>query len=190
MPRQSYTLNGMTPAERERALAHLQETREGYRDLTQSLSRNQLCYKPAPDQWSVAQALEHIIIVEGRVLDRIGVALQQPPTGSKSAMEDGHLVQVVAGRTGKLKAPEPVVPTGRWPEDRLFEEFDLVRDRSIDFARTTNVDLRQHGFRHPFFGELDCYQWLLLIPAHCQRHLRQAADVMADSNFPRAATAS
>jgi uncharacterized damage-inducible protein DinB len=177
----------MTPAERERALAHLEKTREQYRRLAQTLSRSQLHYKPASDQWSVAQALEHITIVEGRVLDRIHTALQQPPTASKSTMEDGHLVQVVAGRTGKLKAPEPVVPTGRWPEDRLFEEFDLVRNRSVYFARTTNADLRQHGFPHPFFGELDCYQWLLLIPAHCQRHLAQATEVMADPHFPRAA---
>lgn len=168
----------------------MEETREQYRRLTQSLSRTQLHYKPAQDQWSVAQALEHIIIVEGRVLDRIDAAMQKPPTASKSTMEDGHLVQVVAGRTGKLKASEPIVPIGRWSEDRLFEEFDLVRNRSVEFARTTNVDLRQYGFLHPFFGELDCYQWLLLIPAHCQRHLGQAADVMADPNFPRAAASS
>jgi hypothetical protein len=180
----------MTPAERERALADLAETREQYCRLAQSLSRTQLHHRPAPDRWSVAEALEHIIVVEGRVFDRIGAALQQPPRASESAMQDEHLVQLTAGRTGKLKAPEPLIPSGRWPEDRLLEEFERVRGRCVEFARTTNIDLRQHGFPHPFFGDLDCYQWLLLVPAHCRRHLAQAEEVMADPNFPRAAVAS
>jgi len=180
----------MTPTERERALAHLEKTRDECRQLAQKLSPSQFHYKPAADQWSVAELLEHIIVVESRVLDRIDNALRQSPSPSKSAMQDDHLVRLVADRTGKLKAPEVVVPTGRWPEHRLLPEFEAVRKRSLDFARSTSADLRQHGFPHPFFGELDCYQWLLAIPAHCERHLAQAREVMAHPGFPRAATAS
>ena len=180
----------MKPTERERALACLEKTREDFRRTAGGLSPAQLYYKPAPDRWSLAELFEHIIVVEGRVQDRMQKALQQPPTEPKTSVQDEAVVRLAADRSGKLKAPEPVVPSGRWPADRLAQEFEAIRSRSIEFARTTDADLRRHGFLHPFFGELDCYQWLLLIPAHCQRHLLQAEEVMSDLNFPRAAAAS
>lgn len=180
----------MNPAERERVLAHMDETREEYRRIAQALSHSQLHYKPAADRWSVAEILEHIIVVETRVLALVEKALQQPASAVKSSIEDDPLVEVVAQRVGKLKSPGPVIPNGRWPDDRLLEEFEVIRKRSTEFARSANAELRQHSFPHPFFGELDCYQWLLLIPAHSQRHLAQAKEVMGESNFPRAASAS
>ena len=175
----------MTPAEREHATKYLETTRESYLHAARSLSRDQLQYKPAPDRWSVAEALEHIIIVERRVLGSIEKTVQQAPNASKSALEDQFLVRRVATRLGRFKGPDVLMPKGQWPEHRLPEEFEAVRRRSLEFASNTQAELRHHSFPHPFFGELDCYQWLLLIPAHCERHLAQAAEVMAEPGFPR-----
>lgn len=180
----------MTPAERQRALADLENTRETVRQAMRGLSSSQLHYKPTPDRWSLAELLEHVIVVEGRVRDRMEKALQQAPSNVKPAVDDETAVRLAADRTGKLKAPDPVTPSGRWTDDRLLQEFEAARTRSIDFARDTTADLRCRAFLHPFFGDLDCYQWLLLIPAHCRRHLAQAEEVMADPNFPRASAAS
>lgn len=176
----------MTPAEREDATKYLEKTREGYLHTARSLSREQLQYKPAPDRWSVAEVLEHIIIVERRVLGSIKKTVQQAPNTPKSTFEDEFLVSRVATRNGRFKGPDVLMPKGQWPEDQLPLEFEAVRRRSIEFAGATQAELRQHTFPHPLFGELDCYQWLLLIPAHCERHLAQAAEVMAEPGFPRA----
>lgn len=180
----------MTPAERERAITYLEKTRDDYHRTARGLSHSQLHFKPAPDRWSVADLFEHIIVVERRVNDRFEKVLLDPPKDSSSSMTDDNLVRLTTERATKLQAPEVVAPSGRWPDDRLLDEFNAIRDRSIEFAHTTNADLRRHFMPHPFFGELDCYQYLLLISAHCQRHLAQAAEVMSDSNFPRAAAAS
>lgn len=177
----------MTSAEREHATKYLEKTRESYLHTARSLSRDQLQYKPAPDRWSIAEVLEHIIIVERRVLGSIEKTVQQTPSASKSTFEDDFLVGQVATRVGRLKGPDVLMPTGQWPVHQLPEEFEAVRGRSLEFAGSTKADLRQHGFPHPVFGELDCYQWLLLIPAHCERHLAQAAEVTAEPGFPRAA---
>jgi uncharacterized damage-inducible protein DinB len=177
----------MTPAEREHATKYLEKTRESYLHTARTLSREQLHYKPAPDRWSVAEVLEHIIIVERRVLGSIEKTVQQAPNASKSAFEDEFLVSRVATRVDRLKGPDVLMPKGQWPEHQLAEEFEAVRRRSLEFAGSTKADLRQHGFPHPVFGELNCYQWLLLIPAHCERHLAQADEVMAEPGFPRAA---
>jgi hypothetical protein len=168
----------MTPAERERVTKYLEKTRESYLHAARSLSRDQLQYKPAPDRWSVAEALEHIIIVK---------TVQQAPNASPNAIEDEFLVRRVAGRVDRFKGPDMLMPTGQWPVHQLPEEFEAVRRRSFEFTASTKAELRQHGFPHPILGELNCYQWLLLIPAHCERHLAQAAEVMAEPGFPRAA---
>jgi uncharacterized damage-inducible protein DinB len=177
----------MTPAERERATKYLEKTRESYLHTARRLSREQLQYKPAPDRWSVAEALEHIIIVERRVLGVIETTVQQAPNASQNAFEDEFLVRRIAGRVDRFKGPHVLMPTGQWPVHQLPEEFEAVRRRSFEFTASTKAELRQHGFPHPIFGELNCYQWLLLIPAHCERHLAQAAEVMAEPGFPRAA---
>jgi DinB superfamily len=179
----------MTSAERERALAHLEETRERLLRTARSLSREQWQYKPSPDEWSIAEMVEHVAFVEGRIQAGIKKALGQPATTCERALKDDDLVQRIVGRTKRLKAPDVVVPTGRWPLEQLLPEFEMARKRSIEFAKTTDAPLRQHSYPHPFFGELDCYQWLLVIAFHSERHRLQAEEVMAAAKFPRAVTA-
>jgi len=182
----------MTPAERERATSYLAETRENLLRTARGLSPNQLQYKPAPDRWSVAECLEHIVVVENRILDRISAALAEPADPSKRSAFDGgddSLLGLVTSRARRAQSPEPVRPTGRWPHDRLIPEFEAVRTRSAEFAATTDANLRGHFLAHPFFRELDCYQYLLLISGHCDRHRAQAEEVIASPNFPRAAAA-
>jgi hypothetical protein len=55
----------------------------------------------------------------------------------------------------------------------------------MSFAEATEADLRSHFFPHPFLGDLDCYQWLLFLGLHCERHVRQLEEVKEDPRFPR-----
>jgi uncharacterized damage-inducible protein DinB len=176
----------MTSAERQRAVADLEHSRDRLLRTTQGLSPEQLHHRPAPDRWSIAEILEHVTFVEGRILAGISRALEKPSLVAR-AMDDETLVENALDRTSRLRGPDAVAPAGRWPLDRLLSEFEGARKRSIEFAKTTAGDLRQHSFPHPFFGELDCYQWLLLIPAHAERHRLQAEEVIAEAGFPRPA---
>jgi uncharacterized damage-inducible protein DinB len=183
----------MTSVERESLLKNLAESRERLLRTAQGLSREQLHYRPAPGRWTVAECLEHIAFVEGRVLGFIQKTLETVPDPSKrSAMEgkDDALFANVAGRVTRFQAPEYVAPTGRWPDDQLMKEFEAARRQTRDFAASTDADLRQHFYKHPVFGDLDMYQWLLLITAHCDRHRAQSEEVMASPGFPRARQAN
>jgi len=153
------------------------------------LSPAQLQYKPAPDRWSVAECLEHIITVEGFIVANIEKTLQRAADSTGPVMGDDDIVRMVPDRSFRVKGPERFMPTARWPHGKLVSEFEAVRRRSAEFAANTTVELRQHTFPHPIFGPCDCYQWLLLIAAHGERHRLQAEEVMADSGFPRAAAA-
>lgn len=179
----------MTPAERQKVAAYLDETRDNLLRTAKNLSPTQLQYKPAPDRWSVAECLEHITLVENLVLGNINNALQQAAGSPKPDMSDDTLVRTVTDRSGKATAPERIVPTGRTPHDRLLDEFEAARKRTSEFVASTDVALRQYAFPHPRFGQVDCYQWLLLVAGHGERHRQQVEEVIAGAGFPRAASA-
>jgi uncharacterized damage-inducible protein DinB len=177
----------MTPAERQYALQHLAESRERLLRMAQELTREQLHYCPAPGRWTVAECLEHIVMVETRIFGGIQKALESGPDASRrSALEgqDDMLITGAANRVGRFQAPQPLVPTGRWPDEQILQEFEAARERTREFAASTQADLRRHFFPHRAFGELDLYQWLLLIAGHCDRHRGQSEEVMSSPGFP------
>lgn len=183
----------LTAAEREAILKNLAESRERLLRTVQGLSREQLHHRPAAGRWTVAECVEHITTVEGRVLGLIQKTLSEgPPPSKRSAMEgrDSALVEDVAGRITRFQAPAFLVPSGQWPDEQLLKEFEAARQRTREFASSTQADLRRHFFAHPVFGELDLYQWLLLVAAHCDRHRAQSEEVMASAGFPRSSAAA
>jgi uncharacterized damage-inducible protein DinB len=182
----------MTPADRERAVSYLSQTRDNLLRATSGLSPAQLEFKSAPGRWSVADCLEHIVVVENFFLERVSAALQEPADSSKRSAFDGRddeLLQIVTDRSSPRQAPEMVQPSSRWQHDQLVREFEVARKRTVDLAAGTDRDPRRHFFPHRAFGELDCYQWFLLVAAHGDRHRAQIEEVIAAPNFPRAAAA-
>src|SRR5260370_28774793 len=55
----------VTQAEKDKALQYLETTKKNVLEATKGLSEAQWNFKPAPDRWSVAQAVEHIGVAEG-----------------------------------------------------------------------------------------------------------------------------
>ena len=176
----------MTQAERQRVTRYLAETGAELLHRTRHLSPLQLDYRPAAHRWSVAEIVEHIIIVEGLILRGIDVALQRP-SDSASAWQgrDDALILELRNRAHSLQGPEIVLPKPEWEHADLFRRFEVVRQRTQAFAATTTANLRSHCSPHPVYGQIDCYQWLLVIGAHCERHLAQCEEVMAAPRFPR-----
>jgi uncharacterized damage-inducible protein DinB len=181
-------MDPMTPAEREHLTSYLSATRRQVLETVQNLAPTQLDYRPGPDRWSPAQIVEHLAIVEGLILFRIDAALKSPQS-QQSAWQgrDDELMSAIRSRESRVQAPERVRPTGQLPHDELFRKFNANRNRIIEFAATTDAPLRNMCSPHPIFGDLDCYQWLLAVAAHSERHHAQIREVMADANFPQAA---
>jgi uncharacterized damage-inducible protein DinB len=178
----------MTLAERECLLKELDQTREGLLQAVQELSQKQLEYREAPGRWSVAEVLEHITFAEQGMLGWVENALRDAPNSSKQSDLDGQdealRNKLAESRKVRLQAPEVIRPTGRWPLAELLPEFEATRRRTREFAAATNGDLRRHSFPHLQLGVLDCYQWLVLIGSHCDRHRVQIERVKASVGFP------
>src|SRR5690348_17965176 len=73
----------ITAAERDFAAKHLAESRDRLVALVRRLSPTQLAYKAGPVRWSIAENLEHVILVEQRGRGFVEIALKQTPDRSE-----------------------------------------------------------------------------------------------------------
>jgi len=175
----------ITPAEREFALKLLDDTRDGVMRMLDGLSSEQLLYLPEPGRWSIAQNMEHLIVVERFVVPAIEKLLLNPPDlTTQPAMDDQDVLRKVGTVVNRVQSPERALPTSRWPAEQLSREVEAARQYTRNFVSSTNGDLRRHFIRHFLFGDLDAYQWLLLIGCHSSRHTNQSKGVIASPNFP------
>jgi hypothetical protein len=174
--------------ERELVVQQLAESGERLVLTVEGLSEEQRSFRPAQDRWSIADCVEHITLVETFVLGKIQQVLQSPPEPERKAEVRGKeqiVLEKVPAREERLKGPAAFMPQGRWPDfEELVRQFEATRERSVRFSAVTQADLRNHFLPHPTLGLLDSYQWLLLISAHCERHVRQMEEVKADPAFP------
>jgi len=177
----------ITPAEREFVLGLLDESERHVLAMLKGLSPDQLLYRTQAGCWSVAENVEHLVVVERRLVGAIEKLLQGSPDLEKQcSLTDEDLVRRVSTVVTPARAPEHALPTLRWPAESLTHEFESARSRTREFATTTSADLRRYFLRHFLFGELDGYQWLLLVGAHSKRHCAQAERVKASQEFPAA----
>jgi hypothetical protein len=178
----------MEASEREVVLSRLRENRDRLFSIFQQLTPEQRSFRPAPDRWSAADCIEHIIIVENFVLASIRRVLKSPPEPGKRdsvAGKDRLVLRAVPDRSRRVVGPEFVMPTGRWPMyEELLLEFDRTRARTVQMAIDFTADPHDYFFPHPIFADLDCYHWLLFIGTHCERHILQFEEVKMDPAYP------
>lgn len=180
----------LTDAERKEAIKLLEETRKNFLDAVKDLSEAQWKFKAAPDRWSVAEVAEHIAVSEetlmGLVTERIMKSPATPEKKETAKGKDAQLRNQVVDRSTKVQAPEMLKPTNRWAtQGDLVKAFNASRDKTINYIKTSQEDLRSHFGPHPILKDLDAYQWITLIAAHSARHTDQIKEVKADQSFPK-----
>ncbi len=182
----------LTKADRDKAVAELQGSRQAFLDATKGLSPAQWNFKAAPDRWSIAECAEHIALSEEFIF---GVVTKQvmstPVTPEKRDAVKGKdelILKLLQDRSHKATAPEPIDPAKHHlAADDAVKQFIASRANTIEYIKTTKDDLRDHFFDHPVpaIGTLDAYQWIMLISGHSRRHTLQILEVKADPNFPK-----
>ena len=178
----------ITPAEREFALKLLDDTRDGVMRMLDGLSCEQLLYRPEPGRWSIAENVEHVIVVEKFLVPAVEKLLLDPPDlTTQPAMDDQEVIRQIGTVVKRVESPRRALPTSRWPAEELSRELEAARRYTRNFVSSTNGDLRHHFIRHFLLGDFDTYQWLLLIGCHSRRHTNQSKGVIASPNFPSAA---
>jgi hypothetical protein len=185
----------ITASELDHARLYIQQSQNGVIGATKGLSQAQWKYKPAPDRWSIAEIVEHMVVTQEVILGPIREQLAKAP-GAAGTRDTEKVDAIVASqmpdRTAKFKAPDILQPTGRWTPAEAIDR--LVRnDAQLTEYLEKTPDLRQHVVDAPpvkalskgVYEQMDGYQWILAAAAHLERHTKQILEVKADANFPQ-----
>jgi uncharacterized damage-inducible protein DinB len=180
----------MSAEERAKVIKYMVDSQKELLASIEGLSEAQWKFKPAPEKWSVGEVAEHILLAEGLLFSAVERALAAKPNPDWEAKTKGKtqfLERALVNRTTKAQAPEAIVPTGKLSRDEVIAKFNEARAKTLKFASTTDLPLKEHTVEHPFpvFNTLNAYQWLIYIPLHNLRHNQQIAEVKADPQFPK-----
>ena len=180
---------GISKKEKKSAAKFLKETEKGVLYAVKGLSEAQLKFKPAPDRWSVEDCMKHIAATETGLWQLTEGTLKQTANPEKRAdikMTDEEVMKNIEDRSHKFKAPPPLEPqnTSFKSLDEAVNAFKESRGKLIDYIKNTDADLRNHVAILPV-GSFDCYQMILFMGAHSNRHMQQMLEVKADANFPK-----
>ena len=178
-------------AELEGYRSQFNSAREEFRNLVEGLNDEQFNWRPAENAWSMAECIDHLVMI-GTIMGRnIDEALEKAE--ARGLKSDGPFkygaignwfVRAVSGsdegRRRKFKAPATYTPTSNHTISRLDAAFNEVQDRFVErVERSNGVDLARVKMPSPIsrFIRLSLGQWLALLAGHQERHLLQAKDV-------------
>jgi hypothetical protein len=166
------------------------------RQLFDGLTEVQLNWKPASDQWSIAQCLDHLTVTSHQFEPYLTTALARGqkkwPVGAAPAYRPsfigGWLIKQVDPETGRnLPAPRVFRPAESSTIQGALESFIKQQQRFLEFVRrSAGIDYNKTRLRSPVtplmrYSLADAF---VVTVVHGRRHLAQAQRVRETSLFP------
>ncbi|MGH9841290.1 MAG: DinB family protein [Blastocatellia bacterium] len=155
-----------------------------------NLSSAQLNFRPAQDRWTIAENAEHVSIVNDGFLRITHKLLKQAEAAGKSSKTELDLGHTTLDKNGnqhpaKFPAPDRVKPPG---EAKVDDSLAKMRETLDGFAAIKEwieaTDLTEEKFPHPAIGEINAYQWMILLGEHNDRHRLQVEQIKASTGYP------
>jgi hypothetical protein len=179
----------MTAQERDLLVDLLVSTEKRLLAATEGLTAAQWAFSPGPDRWSIAECAEHLAMSEQALLGLVrGQILASPATPELAAAargRDGVVVAAMRDRSNRIKTFDFLVPRIIAPSPTAFVDgFVPKRAATLQYVRQATDDLHLHFAPLGALGDLDGYQWLLLLASHTERHVAQMDDVKAQPGYP------
>ncbi|MBI2809311.1 MAG: DinB family protein [Candidatus Melainabacteria bacterium] len=109
--------------------------------------------------WSVAMALEHIVIVNSRALQLVKALSKGISPAGKSSTAD--------------------VKPGEVDASTIVSKFLSNSKEYVDVAASLNLDAHPNvTYEHPWFGKMNAKQWVLFAAPHMGIHRKQIAEII------------
>ena len=169
----------MAPKERSEIVENLERSRQEFIAAVAGLNESQANVRPDPARWSVLDCVEHVTTVEERFLGWLTAAQKLDAPRIDKEKEAGLMARV-PDRSTRVKAPEAVLPAGRFTTlAQALEQFNAGRTRSVQFAEDRCDDLYCMASEHPRFGSVNGVELLIITAGHSRRHAAQIRETRA-----------
>ena len=171
-----------------RVLKRLDKVHEKLAATIAPLDEEIFARQPGDGGWSIAQIIQHLCLVEERVIKDLKKAIARPPQETRFIK---RLVptSIVSSRLVRVKAPQAVNPEANpGPVDLIvpppgkeatLADYDRARNDLKNLYATHGNDRFRHLiFKHPFLGEIDGVATVSFVGYHEQRHYKQIQEVL------------
>ena len=142
--------------------------------------------RPAPDRWSVAEVLEHLMLVDGGVARLLSKRVAEAranglgtETGTTTLLDTMDLERV-RDRSRPITAPDRVQPRNELDADAALAALERARGELRDAVLAADgLALGELVAPHPVLGPLDFYEWIAVSGGHEARHTAQIDEIAA-----------
>ena len=170
-------------------LSYLDSQRAALADAVELVPPALRDQSPGTDRWSVAQVLQHLVMIEkriGRGMTKWVVDARDgglgPETETSSVMNSLPL-QLIADRSQRRSAPEEVRPQGEFDAASAWTALEQTRTAlRAGVMPGDGLALGEVIQPHPVLGPINIYQWLLFVGSHEARHTAQVREIAAELN--------
>lgn len=143
-----------------------------------TITPEQAVTRPTPTEWTPAELVEHLAIIEKGICRMLEMMLAQAPAGDGFQPFSLEHLAAQAG-TQKFTAPERVAPTG---QVALADAVASLKASRVALQalrpRIAAADLTNQKMPHPAFGPINGYQWLAFVGLHEMRHAAQLKRIL------------
>jgi hypothetical protein len=147
-------------------------------DMVVPLEPSVFATRPSTNEWSVAEIVHHLSLVEERVIKDLQRAVVGPPQRI-GFFRRFIPTSVVAVRLIRVKAPKAVRPLDVPSKDVAIENFNRARNALKELCRTHGENrIRQVIFKHPFLGKIDGRATVSFVGYHERRHYKQIREAL------------
>src|SRR5713101_5874320 len=173
----------------EEVLNYLDSQRAALSEAVELVPTELRDQQPGSDRWSVAQVLQHLVIIEKRIgmgmTKWVGDAVAGglgPELETSSVLKSLNL-DSIADRSRRRNAPEEVRPDGSLNAASGWTALEQTRAAlRAGVLPGDGLALGEVIQPHPVLGPINMYQWLLFVAGHEARHTAQVREIAAELN--------
>jgi hypothetical protein len=161
-------------------LEKLAEAQTAFLRAADAIPSTQWTRKPRAEQWSAAEVVAHLVVVERAIVGSADRVTQKAPRPVPFVKRVHLPLWLVSERVIRLKSPIPLDPALVGSKEEMLAELRAARERALAFLEeTSDRDLNSYRWPHPFLGSLNVYEWFEMIAAHELRHTKQMREICA-----------
>ena len=139
-------------------------------------------FKPAPDEWSIDENLEHITLTSHFLMKVIRKGIERSLIRAQSRAIEGtesdleRMADVGIADSFVWHRPEHMIPTGAKPMNEIRHMMRQQQRECLEFLDNMpngEGSLYQVRMSVKNLGKIDMYQWLYFVALHAKRHITQ-----------------
>lgn len=180
----------------EEVINYLDARRNELRAAIDSVPAQARNTQSTANQWSVAQVLDHLTIVDKRVAAGVGKWIADARGNGLGEETETTSVagtipnEKIVDRSRKVAAPEEIRPRTDVDAETAWAELEQAREKlRAAFLTGDGLALGEVVQPHPVLGPINIYQWMLFCASHEARHTLQIREIAEQFNSADKATA-